>query len=342
MKQVAEHCFREMIMQIRIANWNVGGAKFLKLTSGEREVFRNTLTLAISDFCTKWQPDVICLQEITRFQSAGQQAVDLIVAPPGYYYTMAPLVDTERHSHPVRWQQYKKAGHWKDDDYIAQGSGFLWKKELKHDSLWEFGEGRSTAKIQFETVPIETGLFTGDRDTEPRCAIVSHFLWDAPNGQIRDVYIVNLHLSTLNGERDGRERIDRLGSEVRLGQLNTVLHGIVSRHVVWSQMIDERSTSRRPVWLLCGDFNSAPDSAEIQTVCQAGFHDLHPNKGLGNKARGLGNNPSHTVDYILVNYQEFDQIQKVLFDKEINKNPEPDLNFRISDHFPIIATIPLL
>ncbi|MDH3349327.1 MAG: endonuclease/exonuclease/phosphatase family protein [Desulfobulbaceae bacterium] len=329
-------------MDISVINWNMGGGKFLKLKSEQRDAFMASLNQALAELCVKHRPDIVCLQEVTRYRRVGGEVVDLISPPPGYYYKMVPLVDTENNSHPVRWSKYKKAGNWADEDYIGQGSGFLWRVDLAHASVWDFEEGTCSDDLEVENVPVETGLFTGDRDTEPRSAVLAHFIIQSSDKQlIYDIYLANNHLTTLKGEREGIPDIDRIGSAVRCKQVNTLLHGIVSRHVVWSQELKGIDDDRQSLYLLCGDFNAAQRSAEIQMVLNAGFRDVCPDKGLGNKACGLGSPPSHTVDYVFVYYVERRQDIEERFLSTVGRNPAPDLEFKVSDHFPVVAVLPV-
>ena len=324
---------------LTVANWNIGGAKFLQLPPAERKLFQQQLNAELDAFCRKWQPDVICLQEATSFQLAGQTQTDVLTPPDGYAYHMSPVLDSRRHSHPVRWGEYREAGQWQNGDHIYQGNGFLWKKELCHASIWSFDAGLKTPELEPETIPIDTGLFTGDRDTEPRCVCLTHFILPRANQKLLDVFVANLHLSTLHGERAGQPAIDKVGSKVRTRQLWTVLHGVISRHMVWAQMLDGDASEREQLWLLCGDFNAAPLSDEIMLVKEFGFIDLNPNKGKGNKAQGLGNDPTHTVDYLFLGQfgAEAATAEREIY---ISGNPAPDLNFKVSDHFPVISRLP--
>jgi len=328
--------------KITVVNWNVGGAKLLQLREPERSLFQAELNEGVANLCARWKPDVVSLQEATQYRVSGGPLQSLITAPPGYHYAMVPIHDTILHSHPVRWTRYRSAGGWGDDDYIGQGGGFLWREDLNHASIWEFEQTSTNAELATESIPTDTGLFTGDRDTEPRAAIVAHFLFaDPDSGARRSVFVANLHLSTLQGEREGKPSVDALGVRVRERQLGVVLDGVVSRHVVWSQMLPEGAGPTRPVWIISGDLNAPPDSDEIAKVLAAGFRDASPNKGIGNKTSGLGNEPTHTVDFIFANYlDDWRQIEDD-FETEAAEAPEPDLSFRSSDHYPTIANIPL-
>ena len=323
-----------------VINWNIGGAKFLNLGAEERQHFKQVFTDELAELCRKWQPDVVCMQEAVRYSNPGGQTVELVSPPEGYCYSMTPVLDTAQHLHPVRWKAYKEAGEWPEEAYIGQGNALLWKSDLPHASLWEFNRSASGPGLVTESVLVETGLFTGDRDTEPRATMLAHFVPEAASGQRVDVLLANLHLSTLHGEREGRPAGDAIGVRVRMKQLYTILHGIVSRHEIWSQLLPEDPEPRHRVWVLSGDFNAAPDSEELRTVRDFGFLDLNPAKGPGNKAKGLGADPTHTVDYLLA-CARGDRIFTEALQTSLAGNPVPDLDFRSSDHFPTISLIPL-
>jgi endonuclease/exonuclease/phosphatase family metal-dependent hydrolase len=326
---------------LTLANWNVGGAKYLNLPPDSRLAFQRQINHEIRRLCTTWQPDLLLLQEVTRTRCAGGKTTDLVVAPPGYRYHMEPIHDSDMHSHPVRWRRYRSSANRPDDDYIGQGAGFLWREDLRHASIWDYTTSAASDWLACEMVPTETGLFTGNRDTEPRAAAVAHFVASNGNDRPTHVFVANIHLSTLHGEREQYASRDRLGAQVRLRQLQTILEGIVARHVGWSQLVDPPVNLSNVMWVVGGDFNAAPQSEEIERVRTFGFCDANPNKGFGNKTSGLGNDPTHTVDYLFANYLQSWPRMLAAFDRTVASNPAPDLSFRVSDHYPTVARLPM-
>ena len=95
------------------------------------------------------------------------------------------------------------------------------------------------------------------------------------------------------------------------------------------------------LWLLGGDFNCPPESDEISLVKRHSFMDASPNKGKGNKTSGFGNPPSHTVDYLFAHYLNAQPGWQQTFDAAVQASPEPDLSFKVSDHYPTIAYLPI-
>ncbi|MEM9409310.1 MAG: endonuclease/exonuclease/phosphatase family protein, partial [Acidobacteriota bacterium] len=279
---------------LSIINWNVGGGKLLGLAAEQRRPYREGLNTALAQLCAEHRPDVLCLQEVIRYVGLDGQARDLIVAPPGYHFQFFPILDTGRHSHPTRWNRYRNNGNWMSDDFIGQGQGMLWRDDLPHSALWDFEASRPGPSLRAESIPIETGLFVGDRDTEPRAAVVAHFQYEGD--EPRSFFVVNTHLSTLHGEREGNPARDELGYETRMAQLRIILEGIVARHTAWCQLLpDKAGPPAAPPWILAGDLNTSPDSREVARILDFGFRDASPHKGEGNKTSGLGNPPPLVV-----------------------------------------------
>ena len=174
----------------------------------------------------------------------------------------------------------------------------LWKKDLYHSSIWDLENNQSnqSCNLSYEVVRLENGLFTGNRNTEPRLALVSHF-----HRNNIDYYIINVHLTTLNGEREGYTEKDRLGSQIRQEQVETILDGIVSRlnHDRHSRIGNKSSKKHSSVWILAGDFNAGIDAAEIIKIQQMNFIKLCDNNPT--KRAKTAKVASIKVDYFFVN-----------------------------------------
>jgi len=201
-----------------------------------------------------------------------------------------------------------------------------------------------------EKVALESGLYFGDRDTEPRAALVAHFVF-SPGSKPLDIFVVNVHLTTLTMEREGVPKIDRGATEARLAQLDIIFDGIVSRYNSWRrggfrergklrQPKDWESFDRcEPVWILAGDFNSTPESLEYKAVRQVNFLDVVPAKGAGTKAPGAGKQATLTLDYIFAG-PAFLALDPLIVEAGITGNSVCQ-DIRVSDHLPMIATIPV-
>jgi endonuclease/exonuclease/phosphatase family metal-dependent hydrolase len=120
-----------------------------------------------------------------------------------------------------------------------------------------------------------------------------------------------------------------------------VINGIVSRYNEWAA---GRNVAGRapPIWILAGDFNSTPESAEIRHLKDMNFIDLNPNKGSGTKSKGMPIEAATiTLDYIFAGPAYF-ALDPYIVNQEIQGNPAPLDSFRVSDHLPVLADIPIV
>jgi endonuclease/exonuclease/phosphatase family metal-dependent hydrolase len=325
-----------------------------------------------------------------EYQADGDlESRDAVLDPvPGYRCYPHLLLDTCRHSHQGQWNNVRKAGGWPHDAGFAQGNAILLKHDLPHFPLWslpalhqDHASWLSSWGACMEVVSLESGLYAGDRDTEPRAALIVHVVLsrngDVELPQPRDVFIINLHLTTLLLEREGIPAIDERASQIRLRQLECVLTDIVSRyngwraqryrirgeHVVvpgcpcddchgvrkhhehaaaaWLETKGRRETHRRapPLWVIAGDFNFTPDSAEYAMLTRRGFVSLVHG---GTKARGLGKAPTMTVDYVFAGprFEAIDPVQAEEY--RVHRNHvDVDDEVKVSDHCPLLADIPV-
>lgn len=313
--------------------WNMGGVAYLRTPPSERPAYREKVQSELQQIIRTYSPDIILMQEVVRYEENNIQC-ELISPPEGYAYQSSIAINSIHQNHPLKWDSIRTSGMWPKESYLGQGNAILWKKELKHSSIWELDQSthNSTDHIVEEKVRIDTGLFTGYRDTEPRIAVVYHF---AKND--RDIFIVNVHLTTLRGEREGLPAIDLKGSRVRQNQISILLEGIVSRYNEWRKTKGDSPYKKNPLWILAGDFNATPNSVEIQTLEEMSFMDISPVKGLGTKRKKSNDHPSITVDYIFAGptYHAFDPQEL----SEKMYRCEPDYRPSTSDHYPVIATI---
>lgn len=217
---------------------------------------------------------------------------------------------------------------------------------------------KSNGGRHIEEVILMSGLYFGDRDTEPRAAMVAHFVISKPLDKKMklekplDIFVVNLHLTTLMGERQGIPQIDEQGSKIRLAQLDIVLNGIVSRYNNWRRAgYPFRAEKRQPgpkedferyspIWILCGDLNFTPESVECATIQGRNFVDLNPRKGTGTKGSGFGSDATIACDYIFAG-PKYISLEPLIIEQSIKRNPMPDYSVDVSDHYPLFAKVPL-
>lgn len=305
----------------------------MRTPPNERPTYRETLQKELRELIQTYSPDVILMQEVVRYEE-GEKECELITPPDGYAFQSSIAINSIHQNHPLKWDSIRTSGMWPKESYLGQGNAILWKKDLQHSSIWELDQNtyNSAEHIVEEKVRIDTGLFTGYRDTEPRIAVVYHFVKND-----RDIFIVNVHLTTLRGEREGLPAIDAKGSELRQNQISIILEGIVSRYNEWRKSKTTSSRQKNPLWILGGDFNATPNSVEIQKMEEMSFIDIAPVKGLGTKRKKSSNQPSITVDYIFAGptYHAFNPHEL----SEKMYRCEPDYRPTSSDHYPVIATI---
>lgn len=386
---------------VRILNWNIGGAKYLELKSRDsetikpdempREVFREQLQSGLKYLIDHYHPHIITLQEVVKYSKDRdpRHARSVIDCPDGYECLTVPLINTIDHSHKAKWKKVRKAGEWRRNSYFSQGNAVLIRQDnpdspnhpvMSHFPIWSLpkvdqnpNDWRPDRKYQrrdsdgrgcIEVVKLESGLYFGDRDTEPRAALVTHLVFSklrdgrAKLGKPLDVFVVNLHLTTLSGEREGIPEIDQEAANTRLRQIDLVTNGVVSRYNKWKKdgfrMRNERVPPERkethhrhpPIWVITGDFNFTPESMEYQTIVRRGFIDMMPMVGdpprhLYSKARGFGNDPTLTLDYVFAG-PRFEAIDPAEAEHMMTGNTVVVAEeTRVSDHYPLVAHIPI-
>lgn len=355
-------------MRFTILNWNIGGAKFFEeKADDQRQEMKRNINNALTKIIEKTTPEVVTLQEIIRYKQPDDvEKQDIVNDIPGYRYFPFTLIDTDLVSSKAKWRKVLKDSDWHSETYFAQGNAFLVKKNSPVFPVWDLSnlqqESPATDMAHFvEHVHLDSGLYFGDRNTEPRAALVMHFICDPKqkDGSPKpvDIFVVNLHLTTLMKEREGVPEIDSMATKTRIGQLDIVFNGIVSRYNSWRQDgYPERKKERKPenhedynrhspVWILAGDFNFTEESDEYMYIKKRNFIDTVPHNrkespwGIGTKAKGVGNDPTLTLDYVFAG-PKFVSLDPVIEEKGINDNKVlHDHEFRASDHYPVYSII---
>jgi endonuclease/exonuclease/phosphatase family metal-dependent hydrolase len=377
-------------MDFKVLNWNIGGSKFLETNHREdRDKVRIQLNTAlrnlVEDPQLAYRPNVISLQEIIQYKEPDGKGRDdkpnldsienLIVPPPGYRYYPFPLIDSDLLSSKAKWNKVKKDSDWHPNTYFAQGNAMLFREDTPNFPIWDLSDvsqqmPASKDKHFIEKVHLDSGLYFGDRNTEPRGALVAHLIYDpeiqaketAPTAVKKplDIFVVNLHLTTLMMEREGVPEIDLAATAIRKTQLDIVFKGIVSRYNSWRRNgYPERGKPRKeqagetfdrhsPVWILAGDFNFTEESEEYEFIRKMNFVDtVLPDRkvtfwGKGTKAAGVENDPTLTLDYIFAG-PKFISLHPLIEEKGLGLNRViHDHSVRASDHYPIVSTIPII
>lgn len=341
-------------MEVRIMSWNMAGAKLFEqldlepgpaagsYISAFRKVWENSIVrwLATPDGD---MPDIILLQECigfddctcstsSRWQSGNEILGEIF---PGYECFFFPAVTSHNNPHPGKWNRYT------DSDTIAnpvpitidiqQGYGICVRKGISIAKLWvpwanpeDIPTNADTADIEriscFEPISVSTGLYLGDRDTEPRMVIMGRVRLEY-DGKHRYLNYLNIHLNTLKGEREGNVRLNRHANASRQQQIELILDNIVSAYqeATHYRIQESPEPNERDIWIMGGDFNTTPDSEEIATILRAGFvdtlkdkriEDEDPSSALHNQVGtkwSLGDSecPPVVLDYIFCGIEKF-------------------------------------
>ncbi len=213
-----------------------------------------------------------------------------------YYCEFFPAISSDMNPHPGKWDKYrrevimngKRQPYIPNDVVIEQGYGVcirkrrlrkIWiplEKYRKEDAGIDIPESdgnNEQYKLCFEVVNMSVGSFLGNRDTEPRLAVFGRCCF---RGRKNDTYVnfINVHLTTLKGEREGSIRRNRLASEMRLGQLGLILDGIVSAYQeseTWRVPRPRPGDAQDDIWIIGGDFNTTRESEEFRLMKSSGF-----------------------------------------------------------------------
>ncbi len=302
-------------MKINIMSWNIAGAKvFGKLNPQPDTVAKDY----IKEYHQVWEnevknyfsshvgssnlPDIILLQEcigfidnrvpdnISKRWISGKEILDSIFND--YECFFFPALSSTKNPHPRKWDKYRKGDKYLPEFIEAQqGYGLcvknknmlrkLWTKNPleneHHDKDYEL-DTIENEKYEscFQAIPISTGLYLGTRDTEPRLAILGRMKLN-PNKYLN---FVNLHLTTLKGEREGKIRINQQSSQIRMNQINLILNFIISAYQESDLYRINSNIRNEDIWVVAGDFNSIPESQEISLMKEVGFIDGNVNKKL--------------------------------------------------------------
>lgn len=363
------------IFDFTVLNWNIGGAKYLEAEKDKRLGIQETINKDLGKLVRMHNtpPHVITLQEIVRWKEPDDEKInDILDCPEGYRYYPIPLIDSDSLSAQEKWNKVKtlrkKVGdkvveivNWHPDAYFEQGNAILLRKDVPHFPIKDLSKSSNHKPNQerhyIEQIPLHPGLYFGDRDTEPRDALVAHFIYnpddlDGKTGKPLDVFIVNVHLTTLTMEREGIPEIDTEATRIRLKQIDTIFHNVISLYNRWKRQgflergeqrekWEDSETSERyePVWIVSGDFNFTPESMEYENVKRKNFEDVIPQKGSGTKAKGVNENATLTLDYIFAG-PKFISLDPLITEAGIKSNSVFH-NTTGSDHYPMYARIPI-
>jgi endonuclease/exonuclease/phosphatase family metal-dependent hydrolase len=327
------------ISEVSVLSFNCGGADAVKGGPEKFADLSSRLQKDVDLLAEKHKPLVMCFQEVVMVTDPVKGTVQLVLeAPRGYAFKFVPSFNSSDNAAPDRLKTYRKSG-WPEHVVVAQGMAIAIRDGVPRASVWECVPCPDQDSIPVETVPVSRGLNPGRRDTETRVYTVLHLLLPH-EGLDLDVYINNVHLPTLTGEREGVPAREIAGSARRLQELETVvMNSIVS---LMEDFRREQAPKQAPaVWLLAGDLNCTPDSREMEFLKACRFVDLNVNKGRGTKRRKGDSEPTITVDYVLAGCL-FGGLDGFLAGDWVKNhpNPEPIGDSKSSDHLPVFAKLP--
>lgn len=301
---------------------NAFQANFPKKSVSQRRSHQHVTQGELNRLTDEWEPSVVIVQEQAKFNGSA-----CIKAPPDYWGIFEPTICSHLHGHSRKFPDA-------NDDW-EQGLAMFWRKDLSHADFWSGSNIHQGPDLDYRFVRYERGLYGGDRTREPRGFLVAPFIvFDEKSGQPQHIYVVNCHLTTIKGERNGVLEADLEGDAIRKDQIKVLLRGIIS------EVNASCTNTGRPLpyWIVGGDFNCKPTSPLLNQLTDAGLRDLNDEKGAGTKLSSDGI-PTHTLDYLFGGLVGFPADEANLA-SDAASNPPP-LEATGSDHLPVLARMTL-
>jgi len=302
-------------MQVRLMSWNMAGAKLFDQLDPDPAPAAGSYIQAFhrawNDSIAPWLaipdndvPDIILLQECIGFEDhssspsgrwqSGNEILSKIFS--GYQCFFFPAVTSHDNPHPGKWNRYTNGSTVENSVPttvdIQQGYGICVREGIVSARLWtpwpdprdappDADHANTECTSCFEIIPVSTGLYLGNRDTEPRMVIMGRAKLEL-DGEHRYLNYLNVHLNTLKDEREGNVQLDQRASNSRQQQVGLILENIVSAYQQSTQyrMKSNNNDYGSDIWVIGGDFNSTPDSAEIAAILKAGFVDTIDDKRI--------------------------------------------------------------
>ena len=263
------------ISRFRLMTYNIGGGR-KDLGSQPDHVAR---------VIEQVSPDVLALQEVASYQDADGEWHSLLaqIAQAGDFGEnahFAPALSMQQDM-DVRKRLFVH-GLFNDWQDWRQGNALL--------SRWAFVRlGDPSQPGTPRNVPLfRAPLYEGNRDTEPRYALLSRIKLPELT-----LYVVGLHLTTLVGERGREGGADPQSERAKAAQALRVQQ---ARRLL--DLLKEHVLARGEVVFLLGDFNAPASEPCIRSVLEAegGFRRLKPEDGQ----KGTYPKVVEPIDHILV------------------------------------------
>ena len=266
-------------------------------------------TQALADLIEQINPEILGVQEIAQYTDADGSLVSMA----------------------TRISQDAGFDHYYYGETLSMKKNMQIKKDLMINGLfndwWDWSKGNAIfSKIPFSrlsntkkegmprNVPIFQPLsYEGSRDTDPRYVILTRIKQDPYP------YVVNLHLTTLVGER-GEHQWSEVADAAKLTrsqQMSRVL-GMVEQHVLMEGL---------PL-ILMGDFNAKIDEYSLSEMLERDqkFVHLAPEENI----------PTHPTAGAVDHLFFFPAHRLIKYEAHVINSP---LAHSISDHLPVVADI---
>ena len=269
---------------------------------------------AIVQIIEEVNPDILVLQEATEYEDADTvrfSDVETIVARVGGHAYFGPTLSMRENMHV-----YKALFlHALFNDWVD------WKQGNAILSRWEYVRLGDPSKCSVpRNVPLyQPPVYEGNRDTEPRCALIARV-----NRPPLYPFVVGVHLTTLIGERERGDRYRPIpgryeeAQSLRLEQV-TRLITLLKKHVL----------DRQETVFILGDFNAMAGEPCITVLEERGFTRLKPDRESAVKTHVKASEP---IDHLFV----YTGGRALDYRCWIVDSP---IAQQASDHLPVIADI---
>ena len=374
-----------LLANFTVLTWNMGGAKYfseLRETPNAdtwNDHVARTVDVLVA-LLEQHNPDVVALQEVPKAEDDGARFDDVLdqleERETGYEHVF--FVNLQSDKNKIR-SDFRVLAETFPMVLFKQGYAFLYRCKNSFTNprpLWEeqqLSSGRR-AEDSFDAIHLSTGLYVGDRNTEPRLAALGRFFKtfessSKDNATSLEVCILNVHLSTLRHERENMPGFDMESSALRRSQIDTLLKYVITPYNKairdkweegWNKIEpvgqDRKDglKQRTPLWFIAGDLNCSPESSEMQFLEQMHFVDLlKPPVGKerqGTKMDSSHDPPTLVLDYILAGPSfTLERRGAAKFTSDLNSQVIdiqkllPALNYATfpSDHIPVFADLQL-
>jgi len=296
------------VLNLRVSTYNIGGGEktFEEFPHDTQQSRQEALALLVA----RLDADVLCLQEVSQYTDADGVVHSLL----------DPINLAGRYDHSFFAATVSMAAHMQvRKDVMVKGVFNDWQDWSKGNALHSRIPFARLGDPEKSGVPRNIPLYQpkryeGTRDTDPRYAVIAR-LKTPPFP-----FVVNLHLTTLLGERSPHALPEKVEDAqiLRYRQVRRFLD-LVRAYIL----------ARDEPLILLGDFNATPEEFCLAHLLESetGFLRLAPeNEG-----------PSHAGSKTLIDHIFFYPRDRLVdYTCYIE---EGNLSYRASDHLPVVAEL---